>query len=209
MNIGIDVDGVLVDLESYQRKAGVDFFENKLGRSIVNPAGYDLCDIYGCSKEEREKFWIRYIWAYCLTLPAIKGAAEAIKELHADGNRIVIITGRAHTAEHGVTGWLFRYMLRYWLKKNKIVFDEIFFCDENSSAKEKFRICREQRIDIMVDDKPEILTAVCQERTAICYPAVWNRNIAQGKIISVKDWDEIYHYISQYKKFSSGSYFKH
>ena len=91
-------------------------------------------------------------------------------------------------------------MLRYWLKKNKIVFDEIFFCDENSSAKEKFRICREQRIDIMVDDKPEILTAVCQECTAICYPAVWNRNIAQEKIISVKDWNEIYHYISQYKK---------
>ena len=46
MNIGIDVDGVLVDMESYQMKYGKRYFEDKLGMKKKNPAGYDIEDIY-------------------------------------------------------------------------------------------------------------------------------------------------------------------
>lgn len=50
MNIGIDVDGVLVDVENYQLKYEKKYFFNKHQREIKNPKGYDICDIVDCTK---------------------------------------------------------------------------------------------------------------------------------------------------------------
>ena len=35
----------------------------------------------------------------------------------------------------------FRKMLLYWLKKNKLYYDEIIFCSEENSSTEKLDIC--------------------------------------------------------------------
>ena len=53
MKIGVDVDGVLTDLESYQLKYGKKYFKNV---TDINEDGYDICDIFHCSKEESEAF---------------------------------------------------------------------------------------------------------------------------------------------------------
>ena len=62
MRIGVDVDGVLTNLEEYQLKYGKKHFKNV---TDVDENGYDICDIFHCSREEREKFWTKYIWGYC------------------------------------------------------------------------------------------------------------------------------------------------
>lgn len=174
MNIGIDVDGVLTDLASYQQKYGKLYFEDKLKMPLVNPKGYDICDMYVCSKSEREKFWKKYIWAYCLKAPMTTGAVETVRKLKSEGHKIFVITGRAHTTEKGVTGALFRWMLRCWLKKNHFEYDELVFCSEDESSKDKYDICKLYHIDIMLDDKVENLISLKDEIDILCYPAVWN-----------------------------------
>ena len=192
MNIGIDVDGVLVDLEKYQLKNGEKYF----AKQAVNPKAYDVKQIFACTQSEREKFWQKYIWAYCLCEPAIDNAAQVISKLHDDGHKIIIITGRVHTTKNNITGKLFRTMLRYWLKKNHIVYDDIVFCLEKESSREKLNACIDKQVDIMIDDKPENLYALKDQVRVICYPAIWNKDVADTGFIKVNDWSDVYVQIS-------------
>ena len=95
-------------------------------------------------------------------------AAETVRALRKAGHKIFIITGRAHTTEKGITGWLFRKMLLYWLKKNKLYYDEIIFCSEENSSTEKLDICLKNHIDLMVDDKPENLFLLKDKIKVLC-----------------------------------------
>lgn len=192
MNIGIDVDGVLVDLESYQLKYGKIYFYKAHGKDVVNPKGYDIEEIFDCTHAEREKFWQKYIWRYCLKEAPLKNVPEIISKLHNDGHKIYLITGRAHTAESGITGKLFRWMFRHWLKKNHIYYDDIVFCSEKGSSTDKLDACMEKQIEVMIDDKPENLLALAYQIKVICYPTVWNEDVENDDFIRVRDWDDIY-----------------
>ena len=92
-------------------------------------------------------------------------------------------------------GMLFRGMLQFWLKKNNIFFDEIVYCDDDRDGSAKLKACLEKKIDIMVDDKPENLSAIADRLKVICFPAAWNKNIIDNRFIRVSDWKEIYHTI--------------
>lgn len=56
MIIGIDVDGVLVDTGKYQLETGIPYFKKKYGMGVKNPKAYDIADIFGCCREQRESF---------------------------------------------------------------------------------------------------------------------------------------------------------
>ena len=200
MNIGIDVDGVLVDMEGYQLNHGTEYFSKVLGKEVVNPKAYDIEQIFSCTHAEREKFWRKYIWGYCLTEPPIKEAPQTISKLHNDGHKIFLITGRAHTTENGITGKLFRWMLKYWLKKNHIFYNHIIFCSAKDSSTNKLDICIKNKIDVMIDDKPENLYTLIEKFKVICYPAIWNEDIVDDSFIRVSDWNQIYDCISKIKE---------
>ena len=88
MKIGFDVDGVLTDLENYQLKYGKKYFgEDKL----VNEDEIDIKEMFNCTKQEREKFWIKYIWKYCF-MPFEEDMGALIRKLKEEGDEIYIIT---------------------------------------------------------------------------------------------------------------------
>lgn len=190
MNIGIDVDGVLVDMENYQLKYGAAYFKENYNMPIVNAEGYDIQDIFECTHEQREKFWTKWIWRYCLKEPMTKDAAKTVAELRKAGHKIYVITGRAHTTEKGITGKLFRLMLKYWLWKNKFKYDEIIFCSEKESSHDKYDICLSRKIDIMLDDKPENLTELKDMLKIVCYNAIWNKNLAEFDSVRISSFNE-------------------
>lgn len=200
LNIGIDVDGVLVDLENYQLKHGKKYFSEKFGKNVINANAYDIEQIFGCTHEQREKFWQKYIWEYCLTEPVIINASEIISKLHNDGHKIVIITGRVYTTKRGFMCMLFRSMLKYWLRKNNIVYDDIVFCSEKESSTDKYNACIEKDIDVMIDDKPENLLGLANKIEVICYPAAWNKETKDERFINVNNWKDIYECISAMEK---------
>lgn len=192
MIIGVDCDGVLVDMEGYQLKYGKPYFKKKYNKDIINPEEFDIEQIFDCTHAEREKFWQKYIWGYCLTEPPLDNAAKVMNRLHEEGHKIVIITGRAHTTENGITGKLFRKMLTYWLKKNKLYYDEIFYCSEKESSTDKYDLCRKLNVDIMIDDKPENLSALKDDVKILCFTAVWNKNFECSGMVRVNSWNEVY-----------------
>lgn len=175
MVYGIDVDGVLTDIWLYQMNKAIPYFK-KHNIELKHEKEYDIKDIFECTDKQREKFWLIYILEYCLRLKMTDGAAETVRILKQKGNQIYIITGRAHTKEKGVVGFIFRKMLKYWLRKNKFVYDKIFYVTEEGSSEEKYNICIQENIDVLVDDKPTNLLPLKDKLKIVCFPAKWNED---------------------------------
>lgn len=188
MRIGVDVDGVLTNLEEYQLKYGKKHFKNV---TDVDENGYDICDIFHCSREEREKFWTKYIWGYSLTDSPRQDAKAVIQQLNKDGHQIYILTGRAHTTEENARGALFRKMLEYWLKKNGITYDGIYYCSEDNSSTEKYDLCKKLGVDVMVEDKPENISQIKNIADVICVRTGYNHDICDENHVHVTTslWD--------------------
>ena len=204
MRIAFDCDGVLTDLENYQLKYGREYFKN-IPENKIDKTEIDIEGIFNCTHAEREKFWTKYIWRYCLKEPPRKNIAATIKKLKDEGNEILIITGRAHTTEDGVTGELFRKMLLHWLKKENIVYDKIVFCSEGNSAEDKYKACLDNKVDIIIDDKKENIDALKDIIKVICFDAEYNRMYNHPSVPRVYNSNQIY---DEIKKFQNADYFE-
>ena len=56
MNIGVDIDGVLTDLQTFHLDYGIKYaFENNLG-AIKDPYGYKISDVINFKDNSRD-FW--------------------------------------------------------------------------------------------------------------------------------------------------------
>ena len=199
MIIGVDVDGVLIDLETYQLKCGEQYFVHKYGKKLISPSEYEIEQIFGCTKKEQKKFWKKYIWAYCLTESPMNNASAVISKLRARGHKIIIITSRVYTTEHTICGFVFRKMLKYWLLKNSIEYDEIVFCSDHDSSNDKYKVCIDCKVDVMIDDKMENLIPLVGKIIPLCYSAAWNRKAQEYNLFLVNDWNHIYEKILEYE----------
>jgi uncharacterized HAD superfamily protein len=85
--------------------------------------------------------------------------------------------------------------LKNWLKRRKIPYDDIFFCDEHRSVRDKTRACEKFGIDVMIEDKPENVTALSKTTKVICFGCAYNRGCGGENIARAADWDEIHNMI--------------
>lgn len=192
MNIGIDIDGVLVDIGSFMRRKGSKYFSKKYGLTIQNPNAYSAEEMFGCTHEQSKKFWTKYGLSYFIFEPCIEGGSRVIRTLHDEGHIIHIITSRALTAESGMLPFILRILLRRWFRKYRIPFSEIVFCSEHHSAPDKLRACIKHNIDAMIDDTPDNLLAFRDHMFTICYNRPWNDDLDTTGMVRVDSWDEIY-----------------
>ena len=105
-----------------------------------------------------------------------------------------------HTTERGVTGKLFRWMVKHWLKKNHLTYDAILFSEEKGSGVDKLRVCEENDIDVMVDDSPENLYEVGKSKKVLCYDAAWNKECRDLDGCRVKDFGGLYKKMQEINK---------
>lgn len=193
MRIGIDIDGVLTDFEKWQLEVGSKFFI-KYNRDIVNPEGYDSEEVFDITKEMDLEFWNDYLYDYAKYEPARKFAGEVIKKLKDDGNQIYIITARYLTNRDDNLGKEMRDIVIKWLKDNNIFYDKIIF-----SPEDKYKICIENNINLMIEDKVENINKISAKIPVICFNAAYNKNCIGKNIIRCYSWYDIYSKINKMK----------
>ncbi len=190
MNIGIDIDGVLLDDDTYRLDTMTKYcYENNLP-DLDYPYEYESkCN---WTKEIKEDYRQKYYFNYVQNMPAKYYASEVIKKLHDDGHKIIIITGRYKTQEDSSLGEQMRKYTIDWLNKNNIIYDEICFvhCPKTKEIKEK-------NIDIMIDDSPEILPEIVKVTKALCFDNRYNRDLTLNNMTRVFSWYDIYRKIKQ------------
>lgn len=197
MNIGIDVDGVLIKLDEYQLTHGRDYFVRKFNKPVVDDTKYHIKEIFQCSSRQSSFFWVRNFKSYCLNSPAAKDAAETIKKLRADGHKIFIITSRACTKRKYPAGFIFRKTLLKWLRNRGIEFDKIFFCSTKKSDSDKFRVCKSLNVDVMIEDKKENIEKISKIAKVICLDAKYNQDCQGQNIYRAYNFNDVYNIISE------------
>ena len=186
MNIGIDIDGVLTDEDTYRLDTMTKYsYENNLS-DLEYPYEYESSK-YNWTKEFKEGYLKEYFFTYIKNANVRKYASEVIQKLHNDGNRIIIITGRSKALENSKLGQQVRDDTINWLNKNKIVYDEICFapCPKVNEVKEK-------KIDIMIEDYPETILEITKYTKVLCFDNRYNINLNCDNKIRVFSWYDIY-----------------
>ena len=196
MNIGIDLDGVLTDIQSFNLKHAPPFFKKKFKRDVADENPYDIRDIFKCPENEYRAYWKRYLFTYAIFEPARKGSKAFTQKLRNDGHNVYIISKRVFTCQDSLLGKLMRCIVRNWLWRNGIWYNEIVFCD-NDISDSKGTACVEKNIDVMIDDEPVNIEAIAPITKVICFDTSYNRNCEGANIYRAYNWDEVYSMIKE------------
>ncbi len=187
MRIGIDIDGVLTNVEQWQIDCGSKYYLENYNKTIININGYDTTDIFDGSKDDDNKFWFSFIKEY-INEPARKYANEVIHKLKNEGNEIYIITARSSDLSYtDITTDEMRNQVKEWLKNNDICYDKLMFTPED-----KVDVCINNNIDLMIEDKPENIINISKHIPVICFNARYNENCIGNNIIRCYSWYDIY-----------------
>ncbi len=194
MRIGIDIDGVLTDIESWQLDYGSRYFYLKYNINIKNYKGYETTDIFNISKKLDDEFWENYFKDYSINVNARPTASEVIDKLRKN-NEIFIITARGSHLSHStdvMTKEENKEIVLNWLKNNNINYDKIIFSEED-----KLEVCKENKIDLMIEDKPKNIEMISSYIPVICYHAGYNEICKGEKIYRCYSWYDILYKINE------------
>ena len=190
MRIGIDIDGVLTDVERWQLDYGSKFYYERYQKEIVDFEGYDTNQIFNVDDKLDEEFWREYFKEYSLNVEARKFANEVIDKLKQEGNEIYIITARGSFLSHSADVMSVeenQQIVLNWLKNHHINYDKIIF-----SPEDKLDICKENKIDLMIEDKVDNINKISKIIPVICFHAGYNKDCKNSNIIRCYSWYDIY-----------------
>ena len=153
MRIGIDIDGIINNIEKFQLENAIPFFKEKYNKEVVNPNGFDIRDIFGLSEDEeymRREFWKPFIFELARKAPVRNGIKELIAKIKENGDVPYIVTERYATDRKNVWGALHRKFVKDYLKENgiDIDLDKIIFCSEGH----KVEAYKEHELDMALED---------------------------------------------------------
>lgn len=195
MRIGIDIDGVLTNIEQWQLDMGSKNIFEKYNKEIENANGYDLKEIFNIEESLDDEFWKEYLFDYAENEPARKHSNEVTNKLKEDGNEIYIITARYLTDKDDENGKRMRNIVINWLKEYNIYYDKIIF-----SPEEKLDICMENKIDLMIEDKVGNINKISKCIPVICFDARYNQECKGKNIYRCYSWYDIYAKVKNIKK---------
>lgn len=189
MIIGVDADGVLTDMQEFNYQCGKKFFK----KEIVNPAGYSVKEIFHVGQLAEFFYGLIYLPKYCKYYPPRAGAASVLSQLVAEGNSIHEITARKFVTWKNFLGRCSKKWFMEWCTENGFEFSSITFCSEKDGPQDKYKACKRLEVDIMIDDRPEIVLYLAERGIKVLMvDAPYNQEVHHENIRRVQSWNEIY-----------------
>ncbi len=193
MRIGIDIDNTITEVQEELNKAAYEY-AIKLGKNIDNEEN-NLEDIKNNGDLYKKKFEFNYEeLKYFLkniqeeitnnAKPRVD-SVEIIKKLREDGHKIFIITAR--DSEFHDDPYL---LSKKWLDKNNIEYDKLIV-----NAREKGIVCKNENIDVFIDDQLNNCLDVSKEGIKVI--RISNENSNNKNIVDLSSWSKIYEVIGE------------
>ena len=88
MNIGIDIDGVLTDIEKFMMDYGTKFCLEEGLEIDIKEIDYSEIKTFHWTQEQADKFWEKYLAGYVQYTLQREFASDIIKMLKDEGNKI-------------------------------------------------------------------------------------------------------------------------
>ena len=113
-------------------------------------------------------------------------AVNVINKLHDEGNEIIFITARHYGEYDDPYEITFKYLSKHGINFDKIITNRL----------DKGKVCKEENIDLFIDDSVSNCKMVSEEGIdVLLFDAQFNKN--DDKFKRVYNWDEVYNIINQ------------
>lgn len=147
MNIGLDIDNVITDFNGGMMKEYLIEDKNKRNRGIVNPKSAHLTrGMFDWSDEEVENFHIENMERIAKDFSLRRNCKKYMDKLLDDGHKLCLITNRQFPHYKNA-----KKTTIDWLKKHDVNYTKLIL----SKSPDKTKECKENNIDIMIDDRPD------------------------------------------------------
>lgn len=183
MNIGIDIDDTITDTFDYLMPYVAEFFETDIEYLKRNNISYsNLPDEW---KKREIDFAKKYYDKVVIGIPTKQHVCEYISKIKSLGHNIYIITARDNRLYKNAYK-----KTEEQLSKNNIYYDKLF------CTFDKAEICKNEHIDIMIDDSIYNCEEVSKVGTqALLFNNKININI-DVEFKRMNNWQQVYEYIN-------------
>ena len=192
MKIGIDLDGVVIDSETtfrtYEEIFDIDVLK---GNNLINKEEPKFQARYNWTNEQEKEFIEKYFLIVSKESNLMSGFIGIYNLLKEQGHEFVVITARG-----GFVKEMKDDAIRLLEEKN-IKFDKYYW-----NVDDKLEICKNEKVDIMIDDDWKIIKRLADNEVKTLYFRDTNlMKLEENKYIKeVNNWGEIYRYIKEMKK---------
>ncbi len=189
MKIGIDLDGVVIDSETtfrtYEEIFDIDILK---GNNLINKEEPKFQARYNWTNEQEKEFIERYFLTVSKESNLMSGFIGVYNLLKNQGHEFVVITARG-----GFVKEMKDDAIRL-LEENNIKFNKYYW-----KVEDKLEICKNEKVDIMIDDDWKIIKKVADNKIKTLYFRDTNLTKLEENdyIKEVNNWGEIYRYIKE------------
>lgn len=191
MKIGIDLDGVVIDSETtfrtYEEIFDIDILK---GNNLINKKEPKFQARYNWTNEQEKEFIEKYFMTVSKESNLMSGFVGIYNLLKEQGHEFVVITARG-----GFIKEMKDDAIRV-LEENNIMFDKYYW-----NVEDKLEICKNEKVDIMIDDDWKIIKKLADNEVKTLYFRDTNlMKLEENEYIKeVNNWGEIYRYIKNKK----------
>lgn len=189
MKIGIDLDGVVFDSETTFRTYEEIFdIDDLKGNNLIDRKEPKFQARYDWTDEQGKEFIQKYFLTVSKESNLMSGFTRVFELLRKQGHEFVVITARGgHVKEMKDDA------IRI-LKENNIEFDKYYW-----QIDDKLEVCKNENVDIMIDDDWKIIKKLSENQVKTLYFRDTNlMKLEEGKYIKeVNNWGDIYRAITQ------------
>ena len=189
MNIGIDIDGVILDTENWFRSMSYIYDEYINGGGVVEPSAVKIQKRMAWSSEQFDEFvndCMYYGMEHAPMMPCCKFVLEKLKEM---GHRLVVITARGINEEREIE------LAQATLEKYGLTFDKVYYNNPN-----KLPACIEEKIDYMIDDSSDNVRYLSDAGIKCLYFRDFGSvEVNNDNVTEVANWGEIYRFFRDMK----------
>lgn len=189
MKIGIDLDGVVIDSETTFRTYEKIFdIDTLLGNNLINKEEPKFQSRYNWTDEQEKEFIEKYFLKISKESNLMSGFIGVYNLLKNQGHEFVVITARG-----GFVKEMKDDAIRL-LEENNIKFDKYYW-----KVEDKLEICKNEKVDIMIDDDWKIIRKLADNQVKTLYFRDTNLiKLEENEYIKeVNNWGEIYRNIKE------------
>lgn len=189
MKIGIDLDGVVIDSETTFRTYEEIFDIDTLnGNNLVDRKEPKFQARYNWTEEQKKQFAEKYFMQISKESNLMSGFQAVYRLLKEQGHEFVAITARG-----GIVKEMKEDAIRV-LEENGIKFDKYYW-----QIDDKLETCKNENIDIMIDDDWRIVKKLSENNIKTLYFRDTNlMELEENDYIKeVNNWGDIYRAITQ------------
>ena len=189
MKIGIDLDGVVIDSETtfrtYEEIFDIDILK---GNNLVNKEEPKFQARYNWTDEQKQEFIDKYFLKISKESNLMSGFIGVYNLLKSQGHEFVVITARGGFVEEMKDDAI------RLLEENDIKFNKYYW-----KVEDKLEICKNEKVDIMIDDDWKIIKKLADNHIKTLYFRDTNlTKLEENEYIKeVNNWGEIYRYIKE------------